>query len=336
MQLFPSIAKTLIADIEAFEKKWTQICSGIAEFYMQAQGLHNTPVWYVDELDLNEKRQEIVDQYLRCNSFALLCYLDRVVAPPKNAFRFQASRSLVMQNDIIVRNDWPRVLVERPDTPPIAEQLAMLKSSFRVDGFREVVLIDSGFVSGNTTLDVCRWMADIGVPVKKVIGGIGWYPKACENLSKYDPECVIWFDIAKSGWVDTRDYFIFTNTGTPVSETSKSSPYGSLAVRKLQDGTSVGFTIPYIAFGSRWFRTSNSSDTRKLLQICLDSTIKLIDAIDPTITIGRIAKLHEETGSLFLLPVPFGDIHKSLARAHPNTLLADYIDRQFKDTDCGL
>lgn len=329
MRLFPAMNQFLESGPN-FEETWKRLNAGIADFYARSSALQDIPVWYVDELKLNQQREAVLESYLADHPAAMACYLDRVVdTSDRIDTRFQASRSLVVQDDMIERDDWPRALANRPGAPTIERQLDDIKTAYDSNGAQELVIVDSGFASGNTVLDVSRWLGDKGVRVRKMIGSVGWYPRSYQSLRDYDPDCVIWFDILKSGWVDTRDYYIFNNTGTPVAEREDRTGLHRLASRRLQNGASIGFNIPYVASGSRWFRIDSPHDTRKLLRICLQNTFTLINELCPQATIEDLAQMHEDNHSMFLLPVPFGDVNKPLQTIRSSTLLSDYIDEHF-------
>ena len=71
------------------------------------------------------------------------------------------------------------------------------------------MLEDTGFASGKSVKTIAQLLEQIGIEVTKAIGSVGWFPKAWDELQKYNPNRLIWFDLGKGAWVEDRDFYYY-------------------------------------------------------------------------------------------------------------------------------
>lgn len=324
-KLYPFI--TDVIDTVAFGDTWNTARDTIEDFYLHSAELRDTPIWSIDELALNQLRDEIVARYTAAHPDVVPCYLDRVTNRTGD-LRLHVNRTLPVINGLVARSDSPSILAERPGKPTITQQITSLVATCTQRDMRNILLVDSGFASGTSMLQVCAALEAAGLHVVKVIGSIG-AAKSRDVLGNYDSECLIWFDLQHSGWVESRDFFMFLNTGTPVSIKNSAANTHCIAHKLLPNGTEIGFAVPYIAYGGRWFRLGDPHSITQLSKRCFAYTQQLYDRLDSQMSISQLAELYQQSGQTFLLPIVFGDLNAQYRQLKPDMPINTYLSQQF-------
>jgi len=325
--LYPLLAGQ-ISDEVSFAATWAKACETVEQFYSEASELQDKPIWAIDELALNRRRDDMVDAFVAAHPAVTVCYLDRASERP-DILQLNVNRTLVAEDGVVTRTDSPSILAGRPGTPPIPEQLQAIAAICSERDSTDILLADSGFASGNSILQLCKLFEEAGLRVVKVIGGIG-STKSREVLAAYDPECCIWFDLQRSGWVESRDFFMFLNNGTPITVQADDPHTHEIAVRPLADGTPIGFAVPYCAYGGRWFRLGSEAQIKQLVGRCFTYTQHLYDSVRQDITIAELAALYNHAAQTFLLPVNFGNLDTQYQAIEPTMPINTYLDNHFK------
>jgi hypothetical protein len=326
-QLYPLLTGQII-DESAFAATWSKACATVESFYADATELQDKPIWAIDELAVNSRRDAMVDAYVTDHPDVIPCYLDRA-SGRKDIVQLHVNRTLAAEQGMVTRTDSPSLLAGRPGTPPIPEQVRAIAKTCAERGSSSLLLADSGFASGNSILQLCNLFEQAGLEVVKVMGSIG-STKSREVLKDYDPECCIWFDLQQSGWVESRDFFMFLNNGTPIAAKADESGTYNIAIKPLSNGTPLGFAVPYCAYGGRWFRLGSEEQIKQLVSRCFTYTQHLYDSVKQGVTIAELAELHADQDQTFLLPVTFGDLDAQYQAIDENMTINSYLDQHFK------
>lgn len=323
--------KQVAKDISLVDMKWQHAINELMSFYKNSQYLSSTPIWLIDENKLSVKREALLNNFLQnYGDKVLVCYLDRFINKHENTVQIHANRGLLLQdNRTIVRSDVLSTIVERPGSAYLSDQIQHIKQAYKQSEAKGIILIDTGLASGNSISHLNKLFTLSGMNVIKFFGGVGWYPKGFEKIKELDPECLLWFDLSKGGWIETRDYFILPNAGIPLA---KKDPMTSIETlyREVFNGDDIGFTLPYMSFFERWFRLGDVSEVRDIIHTCYELTKGIYTSFGNNITIKNLQDLYKNTNQLFLLPIHFGDIDEQITQLQPNIDIVDYIDEYYK------
>lgn len=325
---FPQLAEAA-EDLLQLNVVWQQFNEAIAAFYTQSDVFSRVPVWIVDEVKLARKRALLIQAAKEENPDLTVCSTERFCLT-ENALRLQINRVIPLSDESeIVRDDKPSKRAERPGCPPLSQQIDIIEQVYDQNGRNGFLLEDTGLASGGSVKQTAEILAKKGIQVTKVVGGLGWYPRARETLAEYNPVCLIWFGLSEGGWVENRDFPVLPQTGILIAEIDPKTQELKLAQRFLSNGSPIGFTIPDLAFGGRWFRITDTQEIQRIRVLCLEGTVNLYHAVNPELTIGQLAELYDERGSLFTLPVNFGNLNDQLAQVTPEIKIVDYLIQNF-------
>lgn len=308
---------------------WQEFNRKIASFYNQNREVASVPVWMLDEIKLAQQKSILVESARIRTPGLTVCSTERFCLTP-DALHLQINRVIPLTEDNnIVRDDRPSCRAERPGSPVLSQQIKALRQAYEQNGRNGLLLEDTGLASGGSIKTIAEMLETQGVPVTKVVGGLAWYPQALKQLESYNPEALIWFDLTKGGWVENRDFPVLPQTGILVAETHPETQELRLTKRFLSNGLPIGFTVPNIAFGGRWFRATDIELIQKIKTLCLQETLSLVDAINPELTIGQLAEIYDQAGILFTLPVNFGNLSEQLSEVAPGVKFSHYLIKNF-------
>lgn len=311
------------------ETAWKKFNTEISNFYAKSNHLSSVPIWMVDELRLTKIKNSLVRAVKAENPNLIVCSTDNFCLMP-GTLTIQTNRvTPLAKKGNVVRYDNPSHIAERPGYPPLSQQIKSIKKIYGRNKGAVLLLDDIGFADGEPFRQLIKILAKHGIKVIKVIGGLSWYPKAYESLQNYEPESLIWFDLPNGGWIENRDFLLFSRTGIIVGEHDSKTGELKLARRFLSDGTPLGLTVPDVAFGGRWFRMNNPLEIKQIHSFCLEHTIKIYNAIYPGLTIKQLAQIYTQKGSLFTLPIKFGNLEDQLAQVRPEIEIVNYIIKNF-------
>ena len=326
---FP-ILNNIAEDKKSLKNVLSEFQTDLTNFYSE-QNFITTPIWILDELELTKRKKELIELALVDNPLLTVCSTERSTIE-EASLKFQINRVILLddQNNLI-RDDRPSYQAERPGSLPILLQLQQIKKAHGEKGKNEFLLEDTGFASGKSVKTIAQLLEQIGIEVTKAIGSVGWFPKAWDELQKYNPNRLIWFDLGKGAWVEDRDFLLLPQSGILVGEISKETGETKLAKKFLNGDHSlpIDFTLPDVIFEGRWFRITDNQSIKQLQKICLINTLKIFEAIKPKLTVGELAYFYNQTDNLFTLPVKFGNLDSQLSSLTPNTIYTEYLINNF-------
>jgi hypothetical protein len=326
---FP-ILTNLAKNPQKLEKAVQEFQADLIDFYSKQESI-TAPIWMLNEKDLARKKEELIKLETKANPSLTVCSTERFTTE-KEILKFQINRVIPLDDQgNLIRDDRPSFRAERPGSPSLSQQLQEIKTAYFKNGKSGFLLEDTGFASGGSIKTIAEMLESVGITVTKIIGNVGWYPKAWNELQRFKPECLIWFDLGKGGWIENRDFLLLPQSGILVGETDKSTGETRLAKKYLDNDPQlpIGFTLPDITFEGRWFRIANGELINQIKELCLKNTLKILEVINPNLTLGDLAYYYNQNDDLFTLSVSFGNLNSQIQKLKPSTLFTDYLRQNF-------